>query len=505
MSPRNPQDVSSAVWQWANPLKCFLLIIVIVIWGYLLGICGGQPEYIPEIQKLMSLGSFIVTISFSLLVQITFTHIFTYVQGFFLLSRQGIPFQAIICDESTPLRVLTACFIMLKQKHNNIYQLISYLGTLFIYIASIIIGAYATSKLATPYIFHETSINWVQAPTKGLNNSLYSAFTPENSFRKVNEVQFNALSNLNTMIGSGNEIAFMPTTFTLTTQLNRKFADGDGLVKWKLEKGFNNINLLYLNSQCSANSDAACPSDNPETGYIELSYDKENQTISWLFCAPGSKLIERISMYMNCNVTIKEGIFPLNELSDAKELKDDLFTILKIIEINADDLISKNIVKMMDYSWNCKQDIACAQNSGAVATVKLVGAILETAFTIYPLENKLNLNDWIKNSGSTGFFKASHRMCLGGNNPMYSIGLMIAIPLVLMIIELLPLLHHNKIWWLASDISNNSFSLIRSIKPCGNEWENVLPECDARPNEAHCIKKVRFSVKENHVGLLSDK
>ncbi|CAG8587180.1 2989_t:CDS:2, partial [Dentiscutata heterogama] len=119
------------------------------------------------------------------------------------------------------------------------------------------------------------------------------------------------------------------------------------------------------------------------------------------------------------------------------------------------------------------------------------------------LNNQSNSVD-NNNSGSTGFFKVSHRMCLGGSNPMFSIGLMIAIPLILMIIELLPLLHRNKIWWLASDIGNDSFSLIRSIRPCGNEWENVLPECTARPNETHCIKKVRFSVKENHVGLLSD-
>ncbi|CAG8588596.1 hypothetical protein C2G38_2291033 [Gigaspora rosea] len=528
MSPRNPQDILSAVWQWENPLKCCLLIIIIVVWGYLLDTCGGQPDYIPETQKLMSLGSFIMTISFSLLIRITFSHIFAYVQGFFLLSKQGIPFQAIICEESTPLRVFTSCFIMLKQKHYSIHQLISYSGTLIIYIASIMIGAYAASKLATPYIFYETPINWVQAPTKGLNSSLYSAFPPNDSFGQINEIQFNALSNWNTMVREdGNELAFMPTTFTLTKQLNKKFADANGLVKWKLEKGFNNINMLYLNSQCSANANAACEFGISENSFAKISYNKENQIISWLLCTPKTFYESPISMQMDCNITIKEGIFPLviveypsidqphgefltqvflrkNELADAKELKDDLFTILKIFESNYFDLITNNLFDQLFNSWNCDQDITCAQNTGAEMTVKYVGTILETAFTIYPLENKLNLNDWIKNSASTGFFRVSHKMCLGGNNPMFSIGLMIAIPLILMFIELLPLLHHNKIWWLASDIGNDSFSLIRSIRPCGNEWESVLPECTARPNEINCMKKVRFSVKENHVGLLSD-
>ncbi|CAG8494415.1 1428_t:CDS:2 [Dentiscutata erythropus] len=487
MSPRNLQDVLSAVWQWGNPLKCLLLITIIVVWGYFLDICGGQPDYIPEIQKLMSLGTFIMTISFSLLTQITFSHIFAYVQGYFLLSEQGIPFQAIICEDSTPLRVLTACFIMLRQKHNNIPQLISYLGTLIIYIASIAIGTYAATKLATPYIFYETSINWVQAPTKGLYSSLNSAFTPENPFGKINVIQFNALSNWNTMTAvDGNEIAFMPTIFTSTTQLSKKFTDANGLVKWKLENGFNNINMLYLNSQCSANANAPCKFNVSETSYMKSNFNKENQTISWFFCSTEMIISSPISMQMDCNVTIKEGIFPLaiveypsidkprdeylsqvllrkNELSDAKEIKDDLFTILDQIEFNWADLISKNVAQQLYNSWDCEQNITCAQNAGAETT-----------------------------------------MCLGGNNPMFLIGLMIAIPLVLMIIELLPLLHRNKIWWLASDISNDSFSLMRSIKPCGNEWESVLPECTARPNEANCKKNVRFSTKENHVGLSSD-
>ncbi|KAF0453411.1 hypothetical protein F8M41_001750 [Gigaspora margarita] len=520
MSPRNPQDVLSASWQWGNPLKCLLLIMIIVVWGYFLEICGGQPDYIPEVQQLMSFGSFIMTFSFSLLIRITFSHIFAYVQGFFLLSRQGIPFQAIICEDSTPLRVLIACFIMLKQKHNSIYQLFSYFGTLIIYITSIIIGAYAASKLATPYVFYETSINWAQAPTKGLYSSLYSAINTENSFGKINEIQFNALSNWNTMTGTdGNDVAFMPTVFTSTTQLSKKFTDVNGLVKWKLEKGFNNINMLYLNSQCNANTNAPCRSG---IGYANISYNKENQMISWLACDPQGLVRGPISMQMDCIITIKEGIFPLaiveypstdrprdeylsqvllrkNELTDAKELIDDLFNAFKF----KSNFFFENTVQHMHISWNCKQDVTCAKNMGAVTTVKFVGAILETAFTIYPLENKLNINDWIKNSASTGFFEVSHKMCLGGNNPLFSIGLMIVIPLALMIIELLPLLHRDKLWWLASDISNDSFSLMRSIKPCGNEWESVLPECTSRPNEAYCVKKVRFSANGNHVGLSS--
>ncbi|CAG8729439.1 8346_t:CDS:2 [Gigaspora margarita] len=472
MSQGNIQNISPATWQWGNPLKCFLLIWIIVIWGYCLEICGAQSNYTPELQKLMSLGSFLITIAFSLLVQITFSHIFAYVQGFSLLSRQGIPFQAIICENSTPLRVSIACFTMLKQKQ-SIYQLISYLGTLMIYIASIAVGAYATSKMATPYIIYMTSSSWVQGPTNELNSSLYSALTYNNSFGKINEIQFNAMSNwLVITRGFVNEIAFMATIFSFAQQLN-----------------FHGIKL----------------------------YSRENQTMSWLICNPDD-LISPIHMQMDCNVTIKEGILPLavveypstnqprneylsqvllqkNELSEARKLKNDLFSILQVVKPN-NNLIFRNIARQMYRSWSCEHNIVCAQNMGASTTIRLIGAILETAFNIYPMENKLSLNEWIKNSTSTGFFKVSHKVCLGGNNPMFSIGLMLAIPLVLVIIELLPLLYNDKLVWLAANISNNCISLIRS-NPYENNYENDVSKRIARSNEICYMDRVKFSVKNN--------
>ncbi|RIB30300.1 hypothetical protein C2G38_2153081 [Gigaspora rosea] len=262
---------------------------------------------------------------------------------------------------------------MLKPKHNSIYQLFSYFGTLIIYIASIIIGAYAASKLATPYVFYETSINWVQTPTKGLNSSLYSAITTENSFGKINEIQFNALSNWNTMTGiDGNDIAFMPTVFTSTTQLSKKFTDVNGLVKWKLEKGFNNINMLYLNSQCGANTNVPCDFESSGIAYANISYNKENQMISWLS-------FEYPSTDRPRDEYLSQVLLRKNELTDAKELIDDLFNALKF-KSNSSNFIFENTAQHMYDSWDCKQDVTCAKNIGAVTTVKFVGAILETAF-----------------------------------------------------------------------------------------------------------------------------
>ncbi|CAG8587164.1 2988_t:CDS:1 [Dentiscutata heterogama] len=540
MSPRNPQDVLSAVWQWENPLKCFLLIIIIVVWGYLLDTCGEQPDYIPEIQKLMSLGSFIMSISFSLLTRITFSHIFAYVQGFFLLSKQGIPFQAVICEESTPLRVLTACFIMLKQKHNSIHQIISYLGTLIIYIASIIIGAYAASKLATPYIFYETSINWVQAPTKGLNSSLYSAFTPENSFGQFNEIQFNALSNWNTMTGvDGNEIAFMPMAIAKTikeleqnlTQNNQSNnqPSNNELTKWKLEKVFNNVGMQYLASQCSANIIPPCEIDGRES--VHVMAGKENQTISWRLCNLHYNTINT-SMQIDCNISIKGGVFPLitfeypsanqqpreedlsqvlmkkNELKELEEIKNNLFAIMEnalLRPFNYSDPITKNVAMQLASAWSCEpENVTCAQSKGTAATVRYVGALLDTTSVMYLAEISKNITEFLKNNSSTtGSFRISHRVCLGGTNPMQSIGIMITIPLIIVIIGLLPLLYNNKLWWLAADIGNNYIAFARSISPCGENWDNELPECTARPGETKFKKTVRLNIKDNHIGLSS--
>jgi len=113
MSPRSLQDMSLASWQWRDPLKKFFLIIIIFAWGCFLEFCGGQPDYTPELRYLMNFGSFIVAIIVGILAELTLAHTFAYVQGFFLLKRQGIPLQAIMSGEQTPLRVLTACLVIL--------------------------------------------------------------------------------------------------------------------------------------------------------------------------------------------------------------------------------------------------------------------------------------------------------------------------------------------------------------------------------------------------------
>ncbi|CAG8546016.1 3634_t:CDS:1 [Gigaspora margarita] len=228
MPQRDFLNVPSATWQWLGPLKSLFLIIIIALWGYFLEKCGEQTNDTQELQQLMGLGSFIVTIAFSILIESTFSHIFAYIQGFFLCSKQGIPLRAIIIG-GNPLRVSIECFYLLKQKSINRYQLISYLSILAIYILSFGIGTYAVSNLGTPYIVNTTSFNWIQAPTtitEELNSSMLNIFASENSLLPYSFVQFNSLSSWVEKTKTDiTEIAFMP--FTIAQKQGQNLTKND--------------------------------------------------------------------------------------------------------------------------------------------------------------------------------------------------------------------------------------------------------------------------------------
>src|SRR4051812_5601615 len=119
MALRSLHDVPLAAWQWRGPLIRFFLILTIFSWGLFLEYCGGQPSYSPELQYLMNFGSFILALIVGALAQATLAHMFSYLQGYFLLKKQGIPLQAIMSGEQTPARVLVACLIIFRQARYN--------------------------------------------------------------------------------------------------------------------------------------------------------------------------------------------------------------------------------------------------------------------------------------------------------------------------------------------------------------------------------------------------
>jgi len=243
-----------------------------------------------------------------ILAQVTLAHTFAYVQGFFLLRRQGIPLRVIMSGEQTPLRILTACLVILRQNQNGInkkrrydkfYQIISYASILMMYIASVGLGAYAASKLGAPYVFYRAPIKWRQVPVGELNqNTLERAFTPKNFGIGVN-VQFNSLSNwvIKTRGGS-HEVAFLPPKWTTSGAAIKN------AVKWKLELQLNNINMRYLAAQC--NGDPNPPCNGTETTVVWTA-GKENKTISWQIC---NLPIDKGSMRLDCSIILKEGTFP---------------------------------------------------------------------------------------------------------------------------------------------------------------------------------------------------
>ncbi|CAG8610687.1 1219_t:CDS:2 [Cetraspora pellucida] len=275
MSHTSIHNLPSATWQWVDPLKSLFLIVIIVVWGYCLDICGGQPNYSLEIQRLMGLGTFFVTIAFSYLIQLTFSHIFSYVQGFFLTREQGIPLDSIVIGGS-PLRVSIEFFNMLRKKHISVTM--SYLIILIAYILSFGIGAYTTSNLGAPYIMETNSFKWVQAPTvltKELNDSMYNAFVEDNFFGPYSGAQFNAL------------ITFLTKQFetelkeniSITNQVNN-----DYLNQWKRENMFENVGMQYLASQCNVTVNLPCGINSSENIRVMANYISENKSFYASLC-----------------------------------------------------------------------------------------------------------------------------------------------------------------------------------------------------------------------------
>ncbi|CAB4472842.1 hypothetical protein RhiirA1_416964 [Rhizophagus irregularis] len=528
MPSRSLHDVPLAAWQWQGPLSRFFLILIIFSWGLFLEFCGSQPDYYPELKYLMNLGSFIVALVVGALAQTTLAHMFAYLQGYFLLKKQGIPLQAIMSGEQTPARVLIACLIIFrrtrynKQRHGSFFQIISYISVLLIYILSVGIGAYAASKLGEPYIFYNAPIMWAQAPTQGIRDSLLNAFIPENSIDGITVIQYNSLSSwVDKTRGREIEVPFLPQTWTTSTNATASgnLKDKDGLMKWNLELELDNANLQYLTAQCNVNPDPPCNKDQIVRGTtISLMAGKENKTISWKLCDLPR---DQGSVQLDCKITLKQGLFPRvtigfpnngprdenlaevllrkNELTDLNELTDELFDAMEEAYSRPDykpDIISNNVIKQLVSGWNCEGNNTCAQRVGASAAVRYTGALLESAANLYPIDYSIELDDYVVNSKSTGFLTATHKVCIGGNNPMLMVGLTISIPLLMMIVELIPLLFNNKVWWLASDIGYKHIALIRSVTNIG------FLERTTRPGEIPCQTIVRFNPDDDdHFGL----
>ncbi|CAG8768004.1 668_t:CDS:1, partial [Funneliformis caledonium] len=239
------------------------------------------------------------------------------------------------------------------------------------------------------------------------------------------------------------------------------------------------------------------------------------------------------SVRLDCPVTLKQGLFPRviselpgnsprdehlaeillrkDELTDLGELLDELLdTMEKVFQRPSErtDLISINVIEQLVAGWGCRTgNFTCAQDKGASTTVRYVGALLEAASIMYPVDYLINVDELIGNSTSTGTLTATHKVCKGGRDPMISVGLMISVPLLMIIVELLPLLFGNKVWWLASDIGFKHIALLRSTRPCGTKCKNDLidlPKCTTRPGEIPCQTIVRFSENDDHFGLSSD-
>ncbi|CAG8748162.1 25588_t:CDS:2 [Gigaspora margarita] len=201
------------------------------------------------------------------------------------------------------------------------------------------------------------------------------------------------------------------------------------------------------------------------------------------------------SVQIDCNVSIKGGIFPLvtlefpaatqqpreeylsqvlikkNKLTELKEIKNNLLTIMEkalSYPLSNADLITKNVAVQLASAWDCEpENVTCAQSKGTVATIRYVGALLDTTYIMYLAEMSNNTTELLKNNSlMTGFTRVSHR-------------------------------------WLAANIGNNYIAFIRSISPCGENWDNELPECTTHPGETKFKKTVRLNIKDNHIGLAS--
>ncbi|CAB5365909.1 hypothetical protein RhiirA5_377715 [Rhizophagus irregularis] len=535
MSPRNLQDVPLATWQWRDSLIRLILTAIIFTWGVLLEVCGEQPNYSPELQYLMSFGSFIVAIILGALAQATLAHMFSYVQGYFLLKSHGIPLHAIMSGEQTPGRILAACLTIFKykksgtedykeQKYGKFYQIFLYTSTLIVYFASVGVGGYAASELGTSYVYYSSPIKWVQVPTipnDELRVSLNNAFLPKDFLSGISSIQYNSLARwVQKTAATNKEVAFLPITLN-----NIKDAlDGsnlkDGLLKWKVEAKYDNVNMQYITAQCDVDPNPSCNTEQfiQEETIIYTKASKDNKTLLWDMCnLPG----KTGSIRLVCSITLKGGVFPSttivypenlprgeqlaeillrkDEMRDLNELRDEMFNIMEKVlarptyNVN-NDIISSNVLQQLLNQWNCEaRNVTCAQELGTAAAIRYFGARLEAANIMYPVDNLINVNEWIEKSGSTGSLTVTHKVCIGGSNPILTIGLMIFIPSIMIVIELLPLLFSkNKAWWLASDIGFKHIALLRSTAKSGIN----LPECTDRPNEiTNSHTAVRFNVK----------
>jgi hypothetical protein len=542
MSSRNLQDVPLATWQWRDSLIRLVLTAIIFSWGILLEVCGEQPNYSPELQYLMSFGSFIVAIILGTLAQSTLAHMFAYIQGYFLLKSHGIPLHAIMSGEQTPGRILSACFVIYKykrnstedykkQKYGKFYQILLYASTLFVYFASVGVGGYASSKLGTPYVYFSTPIKWAQVstiPDEKLRASLNNAFLPNNFLGAISSIQFNSLARWSQMTAvNGKEVVFLPKTYNNIDIAVKDSKLKDDLLKWRVEVKYDNINMQYITAQCDVDQHPPC-ADQLEKGtsLIYTKVSKENKTFLWDICNLPN---DAGSVRLICSITLKEGIFPSttivipeilprseqliefllrkNEMKDLNELRDEIFATMENVyaqpsyDVNR-DIITINVIQQLVNRWNCEaRNVTCAQEMGIAAAIRSFGARLESANILYPSDNLINVNEFVEKSTSTGSVTVTHKMCIGGTNPILTIGLMIFIPLLMTIIELLPLLFsNNKAWWLASDIGFKHIALLRSTAK-----SNInLPECTNRPDEtADGQTIVRFNAepKNDYFGL----
>src|ERR1043165_9617222 len=136
-------------------------------------------------------------------------------------------------------------------------------------------------------------------------------------------------------------------------------------------------------------------------------------------------------MWLDCSITIKEGLFPLvtiefpnneprdehiadvllqkNKLDDLKEIKDTLLTTMEEVSSRPPDkldLISHNVMERSVIRWDCAAgNVTCGEHEAASATVRYVGALMEIASITVPGHeqnfNNFNVDEWIEKSAST--------------------------------------------------------------------------------------------------------
>ncbi|CAI2186070.1 7335_t:CDS:2, partial [Funneliformis geosporum] len=194
-------------------------------------------------------------------------------------------------------------------------------------------------------------------------------------------------------IGDRKDVAFLPVTLSLKNVLaNSNLKDTNGNIKWRVESEYNNVNMQYLTAQCKANLNPPCKSNNTEI-FIKSEFPGNNPRDEHL----------------------AEILLRKDELTDLKELIDDLLEIMKKkfqLPFEEIDLISNNVMEQLVASWGCDaENVTCAQNKEALVTVQYIGTLLEAAFTMY-LDNFINVDKWVGNSTSTSTLTATLKVCM---------------------------------------------------------------------------------------------